>query len=72
MSFGLVMGLGFLMVVSLVLDAAIQFAGHAIFGEKPIVVFALVAQSILALSVAEAPTTSDNTEMTAAIPFPPA
>jgi membrane protein len=51
MSFGLVMGLGFLMVVSLVLDAAIQFAGHAIFGDKPVVVFALVAQSILALFV---------------------
>jgi membrane protein len=48
MSFGLAMGLGFLMVVSLVLDAAIQFAGHAIFGDKPVVVFALVLQSILA------------------------
>lgn len=51
MSFGLAMGLGFLMVVSLVLDAAIQFAGHAIFGDKPVVVFALVLQSILALVV---------------------
>lgn len=51
MSFGLVMGLGFLMVVSLVLDAAIQFAEHAIFGNKPVVVFALVLQSILALVV---------------------
>lgn len=28
-SFGMVMGLGFLLVVSLVLHAAIQFAGHA-------------------------------------------
>jgi membrane protein len=51
MSFGLVMGLGFLMVVSLVLDAALQFAGHAIFGDKPVVIFALVLQSILALVI---------------------
>jgi membrane protein len=37
LSFALVMGLGFLMVVSLVLNAAIQFAGHAIFGNSPVI-----------------------------------
>jgi membrane protein len=51
MSFGLVMGLGFLMVVSLVLDAAIQFAGRAIFGNSPVVLFALVLQSVAALLI---------------------
>ncbi|ABE37151.1 YihY family inner membrane domain protein [Paraburkholderia xenovorans LB400] len=51
LSFGLVMGLGFLMVVSLVLDAAIQFAGHAVFGNSPVIAFALVLQSIAGLVV---------------------
>lgn len=51
MSFSLVMGLGFLMVVSLVLDAAIQFAAREIFGDKPVVIFALVLQSIVALVI---------------------
>lgn len=51
MSFGLVMGLGFLLVVSLVLDAAIQFAGHALFGDSTIVVIAAVVQSVFALVI---------------------
>jgi membrane protein len=51
MSFGLVMGLGFLLVVSLVLDAAIQFAGHALFGDSTMVVIAAVAQSVFALLI---------------------
>ena len=50
-SFGLVMGLGFLLVVSLVLDAAIQFAGHAIFGNSPMVVLAAVGQSVFGLLI---------------------
>jgi membrane protein len=50
-SFGLVMGLGFLLVVSLVLDAAIQFAGHAIFGNSPMVVVAAVGQSVFGLLI---------------------
>ena len=33
-SFGLAMGLRFLLVVSLMLNAAIQFAGHAMFGDS--------------------------------------
>jgi membrane protein len=50
-SFGLVMGLGFLLVVSLVLDTAIQFAGHALFGDSTLVILAAVAQSVFALVV---------------------
>lgn len=50
-SFGLVMGLGFLLVVSLVLDAAIQFAGHALFGDSTLVVLAALAQSGFALLI---------------------
>ncbi|MFM0179057.1 YihY/virulence factor BrkB family protein [Paraburkholderia aspalathi] len=50
-SFGLVMGLGFLLVVSLVLDAAIQVVGHAIFGDSPLVIVAAVGQSIFGLLI---------------------
>jgi membrane protein len=50
-SFGLVMGLGFLLVVSLVLDAAVQFVGHAILGDSTMVVFAAVAQSVFGVAV---------------------
>ncbi|WP_241991687.1 YihY/virulence factor BrkB family protein [Paraburkholderia sp. RAU2J] len=50
-SFGMAMGLGFLLVVSLVLDAVIQFAGHAIFGDSGLVVVALVGESLLGLVV---------------------
>ncbi|NKJ50839.1 ribonuclease [Burkholderia sp. SG-MS1] len=50
-SFGMAMGLGFLLVVSLVLDAAIQFAGHAIFGDSALIVVAFVGESVLGLVV---------------------
>ncbi|MBP0594080.1 YihY/virulence factor BrkB family protein [Paraburkholderia sp. LEh10] len=50
-SLGLVMGLAFLLVVSLVLDAAIQTVGHAIFGSTALTVFAEVAQSLLGLLI---------------------
>lgn len=50
-SFGMVMGVGFLLVVSLVLDAAIQFAGHAIFGDSKLVVLAAVGESAFGLVI---------------------
>ncbi|MCC8402310.1 YihY/virulence factor BrkB family protein [Paraburkholderia sp. MMS20-SJTN17] len=50
-SFGLVMGLGFLLVVSLVLDAAIQTVGRAVLGSVTLTVVAAIAQSIFALLV---------------------
>ncbi|MFL9961747.1 YihY/virulence factor BrkB family protein, partial [Paraburkholderia sediminicola] len=50
-SFGMVMGLGFLLVVSLVLDAAIQFAGHAVFGDSKLVVLAAVGESVFGLVI---------------------
>jgi membrane protein len=51
MSFALVLGLGFLLVVSLVLDTAIQIAARAIFGDSPIVIVAAVLQSAIALAI---------------------
>jgi membrane protein len=39
-SFGLVLGVGFLLVVSLVLDTAITLIGHRLFGESPWVIAA--------------------------------
>jgi membrane protein len=50
-SFGLVMGLGFLLVVSLVLDAALQFAGHAMFGDSKLVIVAATGQSVFGLLI---------------------
>ena len=50
-SFGLVMGLGFLLVVSLVLDAAIQAVGQAVLGSMTMKVVAAIAQSIFALVI---------------------
>nr|WP_246257850.1 YihY/virulence factor BrkB family protein [Pararobbsia alpina] len=50
-SFGLVMGFGFLLVVSLVLDAAIQTVGHAVLGSITLTVVAAVAQLIFGLVV---------------------
>ncbi|WP_408361767.1 MULTISPECIES: YihY/virulence factor BrkB family protein [unclassified Paraburkholderia] len=50
-SFGMVMGLGFLLVVFLVLDAALQFAGHAIFGDSSLVVLAAVGESVFGLLI---------------------
>ena len=55
MSVALVLGIGFLLVVSLVLDTAIQMAAHAVFGNSPLVVAAVIGQAVvgvLALSVA--------------------
>ena len=48
-SLGLVMGLAFLLVVSLVADVAIQTAGRALFGTDALSVFADVAQSLFGL-----------------------
>ncbi|WP_345814911.1 YihY/virulence factor BrkB family protein [Paraburkholderia sp. PREW-6R] len=50
-SLGLLMGLSFLLVVSLVLDAAIQTAGSAVFGSSTLSVIADVTQSIFGLVV---------------------
>jgi membrane protein len=50
-SLALVMGLGFLLVVSLVLDAALQAAGKVVFGSVALGVFAALAQSAIALAV---------------------
>jgi membrane protein len=50
-SFGLVMGFGFLLVVSLVLDTAIQMVGHAVLGTITLTVVAAVAQTIFGLVV---------------------
>jgi membrane protein len=50
-SFGLVMGFGFLLVVSLVLDTAIQTVGHAVLGTITLTVVAAVAQTIFGLVV---------------------
>ncbi|GJH05907.1 YihY/virulence factor BrkB family protein [Paraburkholderia terrae] len=50
-SLGLVMGLAFLLVVSLVLDAAIQTVGHALFGSTSLTVFAEAAQSLFGLVI---------------------
>jgi membrane protein len=50
-SFGLVLGFGFLLVVSLVLDTAIQTVGHAVLGTITLTVVAAVAQTIFGLVV---------------------
>jgi membrane protein len=51
-SFGLVAGLGFLLVVSLVLDTVVSFAGKLIFGENsPLLVVADLIQLVLSLVV---------------------
>jgi membrane protein len=51
MSFALVLGLGFLLVVSLVLDTAIQIAARAVFGDSPVVIVATVLQSAITLAI---------------------
>jgi membrane protein len=53
-SFGLVLGVGFLLVVSLVLDTAITFVGHRLFGESPVVVGAQIAQTAFGVVVLSA------------------
>jgi membrane protein len=50
-SFALGLGLGFLLVVSLVLEAAIEAAGTAIFGSGALSVFATLAQSAIGLII---------------------
>jgi membrane protein len=50
-SFGFVMGFGFLLAVSLVLDTAIQTVGHAVLGSITMTVIAVVAQTIFGLVV---------------------
>ncbi|WP_246217438.1 YihY/virulence factor BrkB family protein [Paraburkholderia panacisoli] len=50
-SFGMVMGLGFLLVVSLVVDTAIQYAGHAVFGDSSLVVLAALGESVFGLVI---------------------
>jgi len=50
-SLGLVMGLAFLLVVSLVLDAALQTVGHALFGSAALTIVADIAQSLFALVI---------------------
>lgn len=50
-SLSLVMGLAFLLVVSLVLDAAIQTVGHALFGSTGLTIFAEAAQSLFGLVI---------------------
>jgi membrane protein len=50
-SFGFVMGFGFLLVVSLMLDAAIQTVGHAVLGNITLTIAAAVAQAIFGLIV---------------------
>jgi len=50
-SFGLVMGVAFLLVVSLVLDTAVQAAGKWVFGESPLVVVSDVVQFVVGLLI---------------------
>ncbi|NMM01897.1 YihY/virulence factor BrkB family protein [Paraburkholderia sp. RP-4-7] len=53
-SFALVLGVGFLLVVSLVLDAAITYIGHQVFGESPLVMAAQIAQAVIGIVVLSA------------------
>jgi membrane protein len=46
-SFGLVMGVAFLLIISLVLDTAVQAAGKWIFGNSPLVVIGDIVQFVL-------------------------
>nr|WP_236572575.1 YihY/virulence factor BrkB family protein [Burkholderia sp. 8Y] len=50
-SFGLVMGVAFLLIVSLVLDTAVQAAGKFVFGESPLVVIGDIAQFLVGLVI---------------------
>lgn len=50
-SLGLLMGLSFLLVVSLVLEAAIQSAGRAVFGSSALTAIADIVQTIVGLIV---------------------
>jgi membrane protein len=50
-SFGLVLGVAFLLVISLVLDTAVQAAGKWVFGASPLVILTDVAQFVIALLI---------------------
>jgi membrane protein len=50
-SFGLVMGVAFLLVVSLVLDTAVQAAGKWVFGNSPLVIVGDIVQFVLGLAI---------------------
>jgi membrane protein len=50
-SLGLLLGLSFLLVVSLVLEAAIQSAGRAVFGSSALTVIADLVQTVVGLIV---------------------
>jgi membrane protein len=50
-SFGLVMGVAFLLIVSLVLDTAVQAAGKWVFGNSPLVVVGDIVQFVLSLAI---------------------
>ncbi|MDR5777248.1 YihY/virulence factor BrkB family protein [Caballeronia sp. LZ002] len=50
-SFGLVMGVAFLLVISLVLDTALQAAGKWVFGASPLVILTDVAQFVIGLVI---------------------
>jgi len=51
MSLGMVMAVGFLLVVSLVLDAALEWLGDHLFGDSPLAVIAQLAHAGVALVV---------------------
>jgi membrane protein len=53
-SFRLVLGVGFLLVVSLVLDTAITYVGHRVFGDSPLVIAAQIAQIAFGIVVLSA------------------
>ncbi|MGI4857655.1 MAG: YihY/virulence factor BrkB family protein [Janthinobacterium lividum] len=50
-SFGLVLGVAFLLVVSLVLDTAVAFIGKMVWGDSPFVIVGEIVQLILSLTI---------------------
>lgn len=50
-SFGLLWGVCFLLLVSLALDAAVNYAGHLVFGDSRLLVVAALAQTLFRLLV---------------------
>ncbi|SAL01970.1 putative ribonuclease BN [Caballeronia pedi] len=50
-SLSLVMGVAFLLIVSLVLDTAVQAAGKWVFGESPLVIVVDIVQFVLGLAI---------------------
>jgi membrane protein len=50
-SFGLVMGVAFLLIISLVLDTAVQAAGKWVFGNSPLVILGDIIQFVLGLAI---------------------